>query len=236
MSLLSIRDLNAGYGLVPVLHDVSLDVAEGEIMTVIGSNGAGKSTLLRTISGLTDVRSGSVTMDGRELTGGSPAVVGRAGIAHVPENRRVFAAHSVEDNLHLGAYVRGASRRELAIDTARVYEQFPVLGERHRQKAGTLSGGEQQMLAIGMALMARPRLMLLDEPSLGLAPIVVERVFAAISDLARDGMTILLIEQFAHAALQIADHGVVLHLGEVVASGDAATLQQDDAVRRAYLG
>lgn len=236
MSLLTVENLHAGYGIVSVLDDVSMTVTEGEILTVIGSNGAGKSTLLRTISGLTNIRSGSITMDGHELVGKSPAVIGRAGIAHVPENRRVFAPQTVENNLYLGAYVRGASRTEIRRDAAAVYEQFPVLGERRRQKAGTLSGGEQQMLAIGMALMARPRLMLLDEPSLGLAPIVVEQVFSAIAELARTGMTILLIEQFAHAALEIADRGVVLQLGSVIAEGDATSLRNDDAVRRAYLG
>jgi branched-chain amino acid transport system ATP-binding protein len=236
MSLLTIEGLTAGYGLVSVLNDVSLEVAEGEILTVIGSNGAGKSTLLRTISGLTDVRSGSIIFNGQNLVGRSPAAIGRAGIAHVPENRRVFPAHTVEDNLFLGAFVRRTTRREITRDAAQVYERFPVLGERRRQKAGTLSGGEQQMLAIGMALMARPKLVLLDEPSLGLAPIVVEQVFAAITELARSGMTILLVEQFARVALSVADRGIVLQLGSVTAAGDAESLRNDDAVRRAYLG
>jgi len=166
----------------------------------------------------------------------SPPEIGRAGIAHVPENRRVFPAIDVEDNLRLGAFVRKASRAEVDADVREMCERFPVLGERARQKAATLSGGEQQMLAIAMGLMARPRLMLLDEPSLGLAPIIVQRVFAVVAELAEAGITVLLVEQFAEAALGIADRGVVLQLGRTLAEGEAAALRSDESIRRAYLG
>ncbi len=236
MALLTVEGLSAGYGLVPVLEDVSFTVDQGEIVTVIGANGAGKSTLLRTLSGLTDVTAGTVHLDGHSIVGKSAAVIGRLGLAHVPENRRVFPAHSIRDNLALGAFVRKVRKSELDDDMGEVFERFPVLGERSTQLAGTLSGGEQQMLAIGMALMARPKLMLLDEPSLGLAPIIVERVFEAIGDLAKSGMTILLVEQFAAAALAIADRGLVLQLGSIIARGSAQELAADDAIRRAYLG
>jgi branched-chain amino acid transport system ATP-binding protein len=236
MALLRIEGLTAGYGAVRVLHDLSLEVEQGEIVTVVGANGAGKSTLLRTLSGMTDVAAGSITFDGRSIVDASPPEIGRAGIAHVPENRRVFPAIDVEDNLRLGAFVRKASRAEVDADVREMCERFPVLGERARQKAATLSGGEQQMLAIAMGLMARPRLMLLDEPSLGLAPIIVQRVFAVVAELAEAGITVLLVEQFAEAALGIADRGVVLQLGRTLAEGEAAALRSDESIRRAYLG
>ncbi len=234
--MLEIADLHAGYGLVPVLHGISLSVAEGEVVAVIGANGAGTSTLLRTISGLTDVTAGAITFDGHELVGRSPAAIAGTGIAHVPENRRVFPQHPVQDNLRLGAYVHRRDRRAISEDLTAVYERFPVLGDRRTQQAGTLSGGEQQMLAIGMSLMARPRLLIMDEPSLGLAPIIVEQVFAEIGSLARSGMTILLVEQLARAALGIADRGIVLRLGRIVATGSAQALRDDPEVRAAYLG
>jgi branched-chain amino acid transport system ATP-binding protein len=236
MALLRIEGLTAGYGAVRVLHDLSLEVEQGEIVTVVGANGAGKSTLLRTLSGMTDVAAGSITFDGRSIVDASPPEIGRAGIAHVPENRRVFPAIDVQDNLRLGAFVRKASRAEVDADVREMCERFPVLGERARQKAATLSGGEQQMLAIAMGLMARPRLMLLDEPSLGLAPIIVQRVFAVVAELAEAGITVLLVEQFAEAALGIADRGVVLQLGRTLAEGEAAALRSDESIRRAYLG
>jgi len=236
MALLRIEGLTAGYGAVRVLHDLSLEVEQGEIVTVVGANGAGKSTLLRTLSGMTDVAAGSITFDGRSIVDASPPEIGRAGIAHVPENRRVFPAIDVEDNLRLGAFVRKASRAEVDADVREMCERFPVLGERARQMAATLSGGEQQMLAIAMGLMARPRLMLLDEPSLGLAPIIVQRVFAVVAELAEAGITVLLVEQFAEAALGIADRGVVLQLGRTLAEGEAAALRSDESIRRAYLG
>jgi branched-chain amino acid transport system ATP-binding protein len=235
MSLLEVHGLVAGYG-VPVIHDVNLDVDDGELVCVIGSNGAGKSTLLRTISGLTTVTGGTVTFAGDSLAGKSPEQVAAAGIAHVPENRRVFSKHSVEENLRLGGWVRRRHSREIEEDLERVYSDFPVLRDRRGQAGGTLSGGEQQMLAIGMALMARPRLLMLDEPSLGLAPLIVERMFEEISQLRSRGTTILLVEQLANKALEVADRGIVLQLGHIVGQGTARELEQDESVQAAYLG
>lgn len=236
MSLLEIRGLVSGYGRVPVLHGVDLEVEQGELVTVIGSNGAGKSTLLRTISGVNPAFAGSVVFDGKDLTKAGTARIAAAGIAHVPEGRRVFAEHSIEENLLIGGYVRRRQRDEVRADIAAAYERFPVLGERRESPAGTLSGGEQQMLAIAMALLARPRLLMLDEPSLGLAPLVVGRVFEHIRSLRAAGTTILLVEQIAQQALSVADRGIVLSLGEVVTRGTAAELRADPAVQAAYLG
>lgn len=236
MSLLEIRDLVSGYEGVPVLHGISLTVDEGELVTVIGANGAGKSTLLRTISGVTRASSGTVRFGGRDVVGMAPARVAGVGIAHVPENRRVFAEYAVEDNLRIGAFVRRADRRGIAADMQAIYEQFPILQQRRRQPAGALSGGEQQMLALGMALMARPKLLLLDEPSLGLAPLVLQRVFEEIQRMHEVGTTILLVEQIARLALRVADRGLVMQLGRVTASGSAAELRNDPTVQSAYLG
>lgn len=236
MTLLRINGLVVGYGGVPVLHGVDVDVDEGQLVTVIGANGAGKSTLMRTIAGLERPMSGTISFDGVDISRASPRRVTGLGVAHVPENRRVFSTHSIEENLLLGAYARGRDRRAIAADLEGMYEQFPILKDRRTLPAGTLSGGEQQMLAIAMALMARPRLLMLDEPSLGLAPMVVRKVFDEIAALRRNGTTILLNEQLANRALAIADHGLVLHLGRVVTSGAAGKLRTDDAVRSAYLG
>ncbi|MGE3619362.1 MAG: ABC transporter ATP-binding protein [Acidimicrobiia bacterium] len=236
MSLLSVTDLVTGYGRVPVVHGVDLHVDEGELVTVIGSNGAGKSTLLRTISGINATMGGRITFDGVDITKKGPAAVAALGIAHVPENRRVFPKHPVFENLRLGAYVRRRDRSGIAEDTERMFEQFPILRERRDAPAGTLSGGEQQMLAIAMALMARPRLLMLDEPSLGLAPIIVDRVYAEVKALHESGTTILLVEQIANIALKVADRGMVLQLGRMTLEGTAAELRRDESVRAAYLG
>ncbi len=236
MSLLRVDRLVCGYGHVPVLHEVDLEIGEGELLTMLGANGAGKSTLMRTIGGVHRPMSGTITFAGRDITRASTVQTTRAGIAHVPENRRVFTEHTIEENLLLGAYARPRDQIGVRADPDRMLEKFPVLGDRRRQRAGSLSGGEQQMLAIAMALMARPKLLMLDEPSLGLAPIVVARVFEEIDSLKREGTTILLNEQLAARALQIADRGIVLHLGRVVGQGTAAELRADDRVRAAYLG
>ena len=236
MSLLEIAGLRSGYGRVEVLHDVNLSVSDGELVTVIGANGAGKTTFLRTISGVTRGFGVVIRFGGSDISKASPARVAAAGIAHVPENRRVFGTYSVEENLQLGGYVRRRHGRELSEDIARAYERFPILKERRQQPAGTLSGGQQQMLAIAMALMARRKLLLLDEPWLGLAPIVVQQVYKEILRLKGSGTTILLVEQIANLPLRVADRGLVLQLGRVVASGSAAQLRSDPVVRASYLG
>ncbi|GAA4728075.1 ABC transporter ATP-binding protein [Nocardioides endophyticus] len=235
MTLLKISGLSAGYGQVSVLHDIDLTVEQGELVTVIGTNGAGKTTLLRTISGLMKPSSGAVHFDGRDVTRLDGPATARAGIAHVPENRRVFTGLSVFENLKLGGFVARRDRKQRDEDLTRLVGQFPILEERRNQAAGSLSGGEQQMLAIAMALMARPKLLILDEPSLGLAPLVTQRVFDEIERLHREGVTILLVEQLANQALQIADRGVVLKLGHVAALGTARELMNDESVQRAYL-
>jgi branched-chain amino acid transport system ATP-binding protein len=236
MSLLEIEALVAGYGKVPVLHQVNLVIEEGELVAVIGANGAGKSTLLRTISGLGRPSAGDIRFDGSSISKSTPARIVASGVAHVPENRRVFPKHSVVDNLRIGAYGRRRDRAGITSDISRMEEHFPILGERRHQLAGALSGGQQQMLAIAMAMMARPRLLMLDEPSLGLAPIIVERVFDEVQRLREEGTTVLLVEQLAQAALAIADRGFVLQLGKVIAEGSAADLRKDDTIRAAYLG
>lgn len=236
MSVLSVDGLVAGYRRVPVVHGVSFAVSEGEVVAVIGANGAGKTTLLRSISGLNRPLAGRVTLDSRDITGASPARIARLGIAHVPENRRVFPAHPVEDNLRLGGYVRRRDPRQLAHDIEEIYAQFPVLAERRSQRAGSLSGGEQQMLAIGMALVARPRVLMLDEPSLGLAPMVVQSVFETIRNLKDRRMTIILVEQRASLALDVADSALILQLGRVNMQGPAAEVKDDPRVQQAYLG
>jgi len=234
--MLRLDALVCGYGGVPVVHGIDLEVAEGELVTIIGANGAGKSTILRNVSGVNTAMSGAIVLAGADITRMSPAHIAAAGVAHVPENRRVFPKHPVVENLRLGGYVRRRDRRGVQQDIDRMCEQFPILGDRRDAPAGTLSGGEQQMLAIAMALMSRPRLLMLDEPSLGLAPLVVDRVFAEIRRLHADGTTILLVEQIANLALKVADRGIVLQLGSVVTKGTAAELRRDEAVLAAYLG
>jgi branched-chain amino acid transport system ATP-binding protein len=234
MSLLSVRDLHVSYGGIRALKGVSLDVEPGEIVTIIGANGAGKSTLLNTISGFLKPSSGWAEFKGARI-GRLPSRIVKSGICHVPEGRLVFANLSVQDNLGLGAYLR-ADRKKIASDLERVYALFPRLKERMRQQAGTLSGGEQQMLAMGRALMTDGELVLMDEPSLGLAPLLVKTVFDIILEFRGLGKTILLVEQNAFKALAIADRAYVLEQGKVVREGRATEVAQDPAIRAAYLG
>jgi branched-chain amino acid transport system ATP-binding protein len=229
--LLEVRALSSHYGRIQALHGIDLVIRESERVALVGANGAGKTTLLRTISGVQAATGGSVRFAGRDITRVPPARRVRLGIGQVPEGRQMFGPMSVEDNLLLGGYTR--SRSERAQDLAQVYERFAVLEERRRQPAGTLSGGEQQMLAIGRALMARPRLLLLDEPSMGLAPRIVEQIFAVIRELRG---TILLVEQNAHAALGVADRGYVVESGRIVLEGPSRALLEDEQVKAAYLG
>ncbi|HEU4368019.1 MAG TPA: ABC transporter ATP-binding protein [Methylomirabilota bacterium] len=233
--MLRLEGLRASYGPIEALRGIDLEVRAGELVCLLGANGAGKSTTLRAISGLLRPAGGRIVFDGQSIGGREPATILAAGIAHCPEGRRVFPYLTVEENLRMGAYVR-RDREAVAADLERVCAHFPVLGERRRQAAGTLSGGEQQMLAIGRALMARPRLILLDEPSLGLAPTVVEATFGIIADIRRQGTTVLMVEQNAYLALQMADRGYVLETGRIALAGAARDLLADDHVRRAYLG
>jgi branched-chain amino acid transport system ATP-binding protein len=233
--VLELAGLRAAYGPIEALRGVDLEVRAGELVCLLGANGAGKSSTLRTISGLVRPTAGRIVFDGRPIAGLAPAAILAAGIAHCPEGRRVFPYMSVEENLAMGAYVR-RDQRGVAQDLERVCTHFPILGERRRQAAGTLSGGEQQMLAIGRALMARPRLILFDEPSLGLAPTVVETTFAIIADIRRQGTTVLMVEQNAYLALAMADRAYVMETGRIVLGGAARDLLADDHVRRAYLG
>jgi branched-chain amino acid transport system ATP-binding protein len=233
--MLELRQVDVYYGAIHALHEVSLTVCDGEIVTLIGANGAGKSTTLKTISGLLKPRRGEVWWDGERLdTRPAHAVVGR-GIAHAPEGRRIFPNLTVYENLDLGAYLQRDGRRKQATLEG-VYGLFPRLLERRRQAAGTLSGGEQQMLAIGRALMAEPRLLLLDEPSLGLAPNLVQEIFATVRRINEEGVTVLLVEQNAHMALRIARRGYVMETGRIVLEADVGTLMSDPRVREAYLG
>jgi branched-chain amino acid transport system ATP-binding protein len=237
--MLKVRNLEAGYGALKVLRRVSLHVSAGEIVTLIGANGAGKSTLLRALSGLLAPRGGEVLYDGKPIRGLPAERVVGLGIALVPEGRQVFAAMSVEENLVLGGYVaarRGRDGEGTAAALDRVYALFPILRERSVQLAGTLSGGEQQMLAMGRALMTDPRLLMMDEPSMGLAPLVVRDIFRAIQRLREEGRTVLLVEQNARAALRIADRGYVIETGRLVLEGEAGFLLRDREVQRAYLG
>ncbi len=235
MALLEVANLVARYGRITALQDVSLTVDEGEIVTLIGANGAGKTTTLRAISGLVRPASGTIRFDGRDITRLAPNEIVRAGIGHAPEGRRVFPRMTVRENLELGAYTRRA-KHEIADDTERVLTIFPRLKERYEQKAGTMSGGEQQMLAIGRALMSRPRVLLLDEPSLGLSPKLVQTIFEVIRDISGRGTTILLIEQNARQALAVASRGYVLEVGKIAHAGAAAELSASEEVRAAYLG
>ncbi|HKE16745.1 MAG TPA: ABC transporter ATP-binding protein [Kofleriaceae bacterium] len=233
--MLELRDVSAGYGNIEALHGISLSVDDGEIVTLIGANGAGKTTTLMTISGCVRARAGAVMFRGRDVSRLPPHEIVALGLVQSPEGRKIFPRLTVMENLEMGAFVR-RDRPGIAADAKRVFELFPILGERRRQPGGTLSGGEQQMLAIGRALMARPKLLLLDEPSLGLAPMVVTRIFEVIRELNREGSTILLVEQNARMALKAAHRGYVLETGTIAMTGPAGDLLSDERVRAAYLG
>ena len=233
--MLRIEGLRAGYGPIEALRGLDLEVRRGELVCLVGANGAGKSSTLRAISGLLRPTAGRILFEDRVISGLEPADVLQAGVAHCPEGRRVFPHLTVAENLAMGAYVR-RDRVEIARDFERVCDHFPILAERRRQAAGTLSGGEQQMLAIGRALMARPRLILFDEPSLGLAPTLVEQSLAIVADIRRQGTTVLMVEQNAYQALRMADRAYVMETGRIVLEGPARELLDDDHVRRAYLG
>ena len=239
-ALFEVRDLTVHYGAIQALKGISFEAAQGEIITLIGSNGAGKTTTLHAISNILRKTSGSVKFDGNDISSVPPDLIVAAGLVQVPEGRRIFANLSVKDNLEMGAYTRkrksSQDRMSIAQDFEMVYGIFPRLKERLYQVAGTLSGGEQQMLAIGRSLMASPRLLLLDEPSMGLAPILVDEIFAIIKRINEAGTTILLVEQNAYKALALADRGYVLETGKIVKSGLASDLMKDDAVKAAYLG
>jgi branched-chain amino acid transport system ATP-binding protein len=233
--LLNVEGIHTYYGTIHALKGISIEVNEGEIVTLIGSNGAGKSTTLRSINGLNHPREGTITFAGRDITAMPAHEIVKLGISQSPEGRRVFPRMSVLENLEMGAYQR-SNKGEIREDRDRVYKLFPRLEERKHQKAGTLSGGEQQMLAIGRGLMARPKLLLLDEPSMGLAPIFVDRIFEIVQEISKQGTTILLVEQNALMALDAADRGYVLETGTVALSDDAKTLMQNEQVRKTYLG
>jgi branched-chain amino acid transport system ATP-binding protein len=235
MALLELRGVHTYYGAIHALRGVTLTVDEGEIVTLIGSNGAGKSTTLRTISGLLRPRQGEISLRGQRIDGQPPHHIVKLGVCQSPEGRRVFPRMSVHENLELGAFTR-TDKAAIKTDFERVFELFPRLWERREQRAGTLSGGEQQMLAIGRALMASPKVLLLDEPSMGLAPILVEQIFEIIKTINAQGTTVLLVEQNALMALGIAHRGYILQTGEIVLAQDAATMRQNEAVRKAYLG
>jgi branched-chain amino acid transport system ATP-binding protein len=236
MALLELENVHTYYGKVQALKGISLSIEEGKMATLIGANGAGKSTTLRTISGLIRPREGSITFAGRPI-GQMPAhEIVLAGLSQAPEGRRVFSTLTVQENLNMGAYSLGDDREAIEVNRQRVFDLFPRLAERKNQLGGTLSGGEQQMLAIGRALMARPRLLMLDEPSLGLAPMLVKAIFATIEQINAQGVTILLVEQNARAALKLADYGYVLETGNIVLQGAAQDLLRDERVRKAYLG
>ena len=237
--MLTIQNLHAAYGKVEVLHGISLEVPKGKLVTLIGSNGAGKTTTMRAISGMLKPKSGTVTLGGKDVTGLDSHRIARAGLAHSPEGRRVFASMSVTDNLLLGAFTRFTRSRpkgDIKGDLDKALELFPRLKERRDQLAGTLSGGEQQMLAMARAVMLNPEVILLDEPSMGLAPILVEEVFRIITRLKGEGVTMLLVEQFAAAALNVADYGYVLENGSISVHGPAESLKTDPKVIAAYLG
>jgi branched-chain amino acid transport system ATP-binding protein len=233
-AMLEVRDLVVAYGKIKAVKGISFSVDAGQVVTLIGGNGAGKTTTLRTLSGLLRAVSGSVTFEGKRLDGVPAHEVVKRGIAHSPEGRKIFPRMSVAENLELGAFTR--RDRDVASDMAHVYELFPVLEERATQAAGTLSGGEQQMLAMGRAMMSRPRLLMLDEPSMGLSPIMMERIFSTIRTLKDAGTTILLVEQNAQAALTLADHGYVIETGTIVLDDEGRKLLGNEQVRKAYLG
>jgi branched-chain amino acid transport system ATP-binding protein len=232
--VLEIRGLDAGYGRIQVLHGIDMEVLKGQLIALVGANGAGKTTLLRTISGVLKCAGGRISLLSKDITRLSADRRVRMGISQVPEGRHVFAGLAVEDNLRLGAYIRRDA--EVQRDMERMYQLFPILEKKRKLLAGMLSGGQQQMLAMARALMNRPKVLLLDEPSMGLAPLLVKEVFGVIARLKGEGITIVLVEQNAHAALAIAERGYVLETGRIVASGDGRALLQDDRVRQAYLG
>lgn len=234
-TMLTINDINVFYGAIHAIKGVSLEVNEGEIVTLIGANGAGKSTILRTISGLLKPKTGSIQFEGQEIAGMPAHEIVKTGISQVPEGRRIFAEMTVLENLELGAFTR-KDKDGIKADMELVFDRFPRLKERIGQLAGTLSGGEQQMLAMGRALMSRPRLLLLDEPSMGLAPLLIKEIFAIIQDINKTGTTVLLVEQNANMALSIAHRAYVLETGRITLSGDARELAASDEVRKAYLG
>jgi branched-chain amino acid transport system ATP-binding protein len=233
--MLTLDNVHTFYGNIEALKGISIEVNEGEVVTLIGSNGAGKSTTLRSISGLTPPREGSITFEGEEIGETAPQEIVQRGISQSPEGRRIFQRMTVHENLELGAYLRRDSEG-VAKDLGRVYKLFPRLKERQRQKAGTMSGGEQQMLAIGRALMADPKLLLLDEPSMGLAPVLVERIYETIAEISNQGTTILLVEQNANFALEVSKRGYVLETGQIALADDAAALRENPEVQKAYLG
>jgi len=233
--MLEIKDLNVHFGVIHALKGISLTVNDGEIVTLIGANGAGKTTTLRTISGLKKPTSGSIILNGKDITVTTARDRVMLGISQVPEGRRVFSTMTVLENLELGAFLR-KDKSSVASDLKKVYEHFPILYDRKKQTAGTLSGGEQQMLAIGRALMSRPEILLLDEPSMGLAPILVQEIFNIISEINKTGTTILLVEQNASMALQIADKAYVMETGSIVLSGTGEELMKSDDIKKAYLG
>lgn len=235
MSMLKVENMDVYYGNIQALHNISIEVNEGEIVTLIGANGAGKSTLLKTLSGLLKPKKGEIQFLGKSIAGKAAQTIVKAGISHVPEGRRVFANLTVEENLELGAFLR-KDKAGITSDLTKVYETFPRLLERRKQLSGTLSGGEQQMLAIGRAIMAKPKLVLLDEPSMGLAPLMVQTIFKVIEEINNDGTTVLLVEQNAHMALSVANRGYVIETGKVVLSGPASELQSSEEVKLAYLG
>ncbi len=233
--MLKIDKINVYYGAIHALKGISVDVKEGEIVTLIGANGAGKSTILRTISGLLKPKSGEVTFEGQNIAGKAAQDIVKMSISQVPEGRRVFANMTVMENLELGAYIRNDSKG-IKEDFDQVFSRFPKLAERRSQLAGTMSGGEQQMLAMGRALMSRPRLLLLDEPSMGLAPLLVREIFSIVKDINASGTTVLLVEQNAHMALSIAHRAYVLETGRITLAGDAKELAASEEIRKAYLG
>ena len=233
--MLKVENIDVFYGNIQALHNVTIEVNEGEIVTLIGANGAGKSTLLKTLSGLLKAKKGNIEFLGKSISGKAAQTIVKSGISHVPEGRRVFSNLTVEENLELGAFLR-KDKAGISSDLNKVYETFPRLLERKKQLSGTLSGGEQQMLAIGRAIMAKPKLVLLDEPSMGLAPLMVQTIFKVIEEINNDGATVLLVEQNAHMALSVANRGYVIETGKVVLSGPSAELQSSEEVKLAYLG
>ena len=235
MAMLEVKDLQVYYGVIQALKGISFHVNQGEVIALIGANGAGKTTTLQTLTGILSPKSGSIVFEGKDLTRTPAHKIVEMGMAHVPEGRRVFADMSVYENLLLGAYTR-KDKAEIAESLASVYKRFPRLEERKGQRAGTLSGGEQQMLAMGRALMSKPKLILMDEPSMGLSPILVEEIFHIIREISAGGTTVLLVEQNAKKALSIADRAYVLETGNIVLSGDAKEMMNNESIKKAYLG
>ncbi|MFC5911509.1 ABC transporter ATP-binding protein [Streptacidiphilus monticola] len=233
--LLEVKDLRVSYGKIEAVKGISFSIEQGEVVTLIGTNGAGKTTTLRTLSGLLRPTAGTITFDGKRIDGRPAHDIVSLGLAHSPEGRRIFARMTIEENLLLGAFLR-KDAAGIQSDVQRAYDLFPILGERRKQAAGTLSGGEQQMLAMGRALMSQPKLLMLDEPSMGLSPIMMQKIMATIAELKAAGTTILLVEQNAQAALSLADQGHVMEVGRVVLSGTGQDLLVDESVRKAYLG